>query len=252
MGLNHCISYRSLPFHSTDGHDRPPPIAGNVAQIIREISFALATKSGDPVGWNAIKGSGRKPETLQKLQPVQQAVRVCRVLANLKLAQPDKTADPVIDVFRKQGIQPASHGRVETVGDARFHPTFGGDKRISAEPFDHRHPGQNGLAPAAFCHEPTRQLLIRARNLSLSFKPNLQVAGTTSGKHLVAIDRSKLDQMIPPSLFADGVALQLNRLHSQLSRDEPDRFFWDDLSSRQEAAGVSKRAKLKGKPKPVL
>lgn len=87
--------------------------------------------------WNAIKGSGCKPETLQELQPVQQPVRVRRVLADLKLAQPNKTADPAINIFRKQGIQLVSHGRVETLSDARLHPTLGGDKRISAEPFNH-------------------------------------------------------------------------------------------------------------------
>ncbi len=79
-----------------------------------------------------------------------------------------------------------------------------------------------------------------------------EISGLLGECGLIAIDRSKLDQMIPPGLFADGVTLKIGRLHAKLSRDEPDRFFWDDLSSRQEAAGVSKRAKLKGKPKPVL
>jgi len=92
MCLNHRVSYRSLPFHSTDGQDGPPPIAGNIAQIIRKITLSLAAKSGDPMWWNVIKGSGRKPETLQELQPVQQAVRVRRVLADLKLAQPPSRA----------------------------------------------------------------------------------------------------------------------------------------------------------------
>jgi len=100
MCLNHRVSYRSLPFHSTDGQDGPPPIAGNVTQIIRKITLSLAAKTGDPMWWNVINGSGRKPETLQEFQPVQQAVCVRRVLANLELAQPDEPADPPIDIVR--------------------------------------------------------------------------------------------------------------------------------------------------------
>ena len=80
MGLNHCISYLSLLFHSANGEDRQPPIAGNIAQIIRKIPFTLPAKPGNAMRWNAIKGSDCKPETLQKLQPVQQAVRVRRAL----------------------------------------------------------------------------------------------------------------------------------------------------------------------------
>lgn len=100
MGLNHCVSYRSLPFHGANGEDCQSPITGNIAQIIQEIPFALPAKPGNAMRWNAIKGSSCKPETLQELQPVQQAVRVRRVLANLELAQPDEPADPPIDIVR--------------------------------------------------------------------------------------------------------------------------------------------------------
>ena len=99
MGLNHRIRYRGLPFNGANSEDRPSSITGNIAQIIREIPFTLPAKPGNAMQWNAIKGSGCKPETLQELQPVQQAVRVRRVLANLKLAQPDEPADPPIDII---------------------------------------------------------------------------------------------------------------------------------------------------------
>ena len=57
MGLNQRIRYRGLPFNGANSEDRQSSIAGNTAQIIREISFALASKAGDAMRSNTIKGS---------------------------------------------------------------------------------------------------------------------------------------------------------------------------------------------------
>ncbi len=99
MGLNHCVSYRGLPFNGTNDEYCQPPVAGNVAQTIGEIAFALSSKAGDPMRQNTIKGGGRKPKALQELQPVQQAVHVSRVLSHFKLSKPDKPAGPPFDIL---------------------------------------------------------------------------------------------------------------------------------------------------------
>ena len=105
---------------------------------------------------------------------------------------------------------------------------------------------------AAFCYKPPRQILVGKRCLCFGGKPYLQIAGTPSGEHLVAVDGPKSLQMLLSRLTTGGVGEKRVARNAQLSADEAKHFVRDDFPLRQQPPRISQGAQLKRKTDPVL
>jgi len=77
---------------------------------------------------------------LQEFKPVEQAVHIGRVSANLELAQPDKAGDRAVRAFSQQCIKLAAQFIIQPVGNPGFGPSLGSDKCIRGKTFDNRDP----------------------------------------------------------------------------------------------------------------
>lgn len=113
MGLDYRIGDRRRPFHGADGKDRPAPIRADVPQAIGKVALALPTQACDSVRRNTGEQLRIKSQATQQLQPVEQPVRRCGIVADLELAKPDEPADIGIEHFSQQPIKPFAYVIVE-------------------------------------------------------------------------------------------------------------------------------------------
>lgn len=136
MGLDHGVGDRSHPFNNADSQDGQSACARDVLKAIGEIPFTLTAKPRDPVRRNVGKHVWQQFDPLQEFKPVEQAIGIGGVLADLKLPEPDEPAGAPIHLFGKQAVKAHPHCAVEACGNAGVDSALSRDKRIGAASLD--------------------------------------------------------------------------------------------------------------------
>ena len=173
---------------------------------------------------------GGETETLQELQPVEEPVDVGRVAAHLELAQPNEAGEAVGDLLGQECIEARAHCIVETAGDAGLDPALGGNQRVSAAPLDDCYPGQDDQPASAFCREAAHEILAGVRILGLGLEPGCHLACPVAREHPVSVGRAERLEMLLSRLATGGVGEQGVAADSELSADEPQHGFGNDLA----------------------
>ena len=179
---------------------------------------------------NASENIGGETETLQELQPVEEAVDVGRVAAHLEFAQPDEAGEPVGDLLGQESIEARAHCIVETAGDAGLDPTLGGNQRVSAAPLDDCYPGQDDLPASAFCREAAHEILAGVRILRLGREPGCHLARPVAREHPVSVGRAERLEMLLSRLATGGVGEHGVVADPKLGADGPQHGFGNDLA----------------------
>jgi hypothetical protein len=140
MAFDHGIGNGTAPFQSADREDGKAAVAGDIPQISGEVTFTLPSEARDTVGRHTRQDGSVHGHGLQEFQPAEQPVHVGRVLAHLKLAQPDKAGDRTVRHFRQQGVKSTAHLIIQPVGNPSVDPSLCSNECIRAKAFDNRDP----------------------------------------------------------------------------------------------------------------
>ena len=117
MGLDHGVSNGAAPFQSTNRKDGETAVTRDIPQIAREVSLSLPAKAGNAVWLYIRQNAPVQRQSLQELEPIEQAVHISRVPPDLKLTQPDEARDRATRIFGQKGIEPRAHVIVQLTGD---------------------------------------------------------------------------------------------------------------------------------------
>lgn len=252
MGFDDSIGNRRFPLHNAYGKDRPAPVRGDVTQAVRKVAFALPAQACDTVRWGAGENLMIEIQIAQKLQSVEQAVCGSRVVADLKIAKPDKAANIAGQHFGQKPVQPLARVSIQLFRNPRFDPTLGGDQGIRAQAFDCRYGWQNSRRLPASRDKTLGKVLVRPGIFSLIEKPVSQITGATARERLVAVDFAQRVHVLLAGLTPGGIGQKRIGRSAELNANIGKDFVRNHLARSQCTARISQCAKLQGKAEPVF
>jgi hypothetical protein len=252
MGINHRIGKDTAPFEGADREDGQAAVARDIPQIPGEVALPLTTKTGNAVRWHICQNALVQCNAPQEFQPVEQAVHIGRVLAHLKLAQPDKATDGTSRVVGQKGIKPVACDTIQKVRNPGINPPFRGNKCIRTKPLDDRDPRQNRLSHPALLDKAPCQILVCPGRFSRTLQPDLEVARPSACEHLVAVEFAQGCQVLMPGFFAGCISGQIIRPQSELRGQKAGDCQGDDLVRRQQPSRISQSAKLQSEAKTIV
>jgi hypothetical protein len=160
MSFHHRIGQHGLPFRDADSQDCQASTIRELPQAIGKITLALASESRDAMRRDVIEKAIPQVDALQEFQPVQQPIRLGRVVARLKLSKPYEPGEAIVNHLVKQSCESLACGAIKAIGYSVFDPAFRRNQGIGAKPFNRGDRRQNCVCPPAFESEPARKMLV--------------------------------------------------------------------------------------------
>jgi hypothetical protein len=87
--------------------------------------------------------------------------------------------------------------------------------------------------------------------LGLALQPGFQIASATPGEHLEAIDHAQIDEMPAPSYVGLGIWAKVFFFLTNLRGDKAAHLQGNNLTWRQQAAGMPERTQLQREAKAI-